>query len=55
MGYSGSINFNGISLFSEGKCDGRYCMDYAENFNKQKPAKLTIKSIEECIKNVCKE
>ena len=52
MGYSGAINFNGISLFSEGKNYGKYCMNYAENYNKQKPAKLTIKAIEECIKNI---
>lgn len=52
MGYSGYVYFNNSRLFSEGKFQGDICMKYAETYNKQKAAKLEIKSIEETIKNI---
>lgn len=46
MGYTGSVCYNGNTVFSEWKADGSfYCMDYPTTFMRIKSCQIDIKSI----------
>lgn len=53
MSYTGSVIFNGVEIFQEGKSgNSDYCMQYPINYMRSKPCLLDIESINRAYKKI---